>query len=78
MIFDTNLIIYSIQPTFPGLLRLFKKLAPSVSAVSLIEVLGFHKLTASDKLKFEANLKAIENAGIRARSQLLKLAIIVD
>jgi len=31
----------------------------------------------NDKLKFEANLKAIYSAGLRAGSQLLKLAIII-
>lgn len=32
----------------------------------------------NDKLKFEANLKSIFLAGLKASSQLLKLAIIVD
>lgn len=32
----------------------------------------------NDKLKFEVNLKAISSAGLKAGSQLLKLAIIVD
>jgi len=32
----------------------------------------------NDKLKFEANLKAIDEAGLKASSQLLKLAIIVN
>ena len=32
----------------------------------------------NDKLKFEANLKSIYSAGLRAGSQLLKLAIIID
>lgn len=31
-----------------------------------------------DKLKFEANVKSINNEGLKASSQLLKLAIIVD
>ena len=31
-----------------------------------------------DRLKFEMNLKAIQDAGLRISSQLLKLAIPVD
>ncbi len=39
---------------------------------------AFNFVIVNDKLKFEANLKAIYSAGLKAGSQLLKLAIIVD
>jgi hypothetical protein len=39
---------------------------------------AFNFVIVNDKLKFEANLKSIYSAGLRAGSQLLKLAIIVD
>jgi uncharacterized protein DUF4154 len=39
---------------------------------------AFNFILINDKLKFEANLKAIYSAGLRAGSQLLKLAIIID
>jgi YfiR/HmsC-like len=39
---------------------------------------AFNFFIRNDKLKFEANLKAIYSAGLRAGSQLLKLATIVD
>jgi len=39
---------------------------------------AFNFVIRNDKLKFEANLQAIYMAGLRASSQLLKLAIIVD
>jgi hypothetical protein len=39
---------------------------------------AFNFFVANDKLKFEANVKAISMAGLRAGSQLLKLAKIVD
>lgn len=39
---------------------------------------AFNFVIKNDKLKFEANLKSIYSAGLRAGSQLLKLAIIVD
>jgi hypothetical protein len=35
-------------------------------------------ISSNGKLKFEANLKALYDAGLSASSQLLKLAIIVD
>ena len=39
---------------------------------------AFNFVIRNDKLKFEANLKAIDLAGLKASSQLLKLAIIVN
>ena len=39
---------------------------------------AFNFVLINDKLKFEANLKAINSTGLKAGSQLLKLAIIVD
>jgi hypothetical protein len=39
---------------------------------------AFNFYLKDDKLKFEANLKAIDGAGLKAGSQLLKLAKIVD
>jgi hypothetical protein len=39
---------------------------------------AFNFVLVDDKLKFEANTKAIVGAGLRASAQLLKLAIIVN
>ena len=39
---------------------------------------AFNFVVINDKLKFEANLKAISDAGLKASSQLLKLAIIIN
>ncbi|MGN6533315.1 MAG: YfiR family protein [Ginsengibacter sp.] len=39
---------------------------------------AFNFVVVNNRLKFEANLKAISSAGLKAGSQLLKLAIIVD
>jgi hypothetical protein len=39
---------------------------------------AFNFVVKNDKLKFEANVKSINAAGLKASSQLLKLAIIVD
>ncbi|HLX91086.1 MAG TPA: YfiR family protein [Puia sp.] len=39
---------------------------------------AFNFFVKNDKLKFEANLKALDQAGLKAGSQLLKLAKIVN
>ena len=39
---------------------------------------AFNFVVVNDKLKFEANVKSINAAGLKASSQLLKLAIIVN
>ena len=39
---------------------------------------AFNFVLINDKLKFEANMKSIADAGLKASSQLLKLAKIVD
>lgn len=53
MILDSNLIIYAARPEFPGLRRLVASHSPAVSAVSLVEVLGYHNLSKNDREHFE-------------------------
>lgn len=55
---DSNIIIYAARPEYPGLRRLIAARAPAVSAVSLVEVLGYHKLTDEDRVRFEAFFSA--------------------
>lgn len=61
MILDSNIIIYSVMPdSFK--IRDFLKNAESelhVSAISKIEVLGYHKLTTEEKLLFESFFNSI-------------------
>ena len=52
MLLDSNAIIYSIKPESDTLRQLIAEHNPSVSAVSYVEVLGYHQLTASDKEDF--------------------------
>jgi predicted nucleic acid-binding protein len=52
MLLDSNAIIYSVKPEFDALRQLIAEHNPSVSAVSYVEVLGYHQLTASDKDDF--------------------------
>lgn len=54
MIIDSNIIIYAAQANYAQIRRLIAEHAPAVSAVSMVEVLGYHRLTVSDRLYFEA------------------------
>ncbi len=52
MLLDSNTIIYSIKPEFAKLRQLIAEQNPAVSAISYVEVLGYHHLTTSDKHDF--------------------------
>lgn len=55
MILDSNIIIYSIQPRH-AVLKAYLNARQStlaVSAMSKVEVLGYHQLTPADALDFE-------------------------
>jgi len=54
MLLDSNIIIYAAKPEHEDLRRLIAEKAPSVSAVSYVEVLGFHRLEEHERLHFEA------------------------
>ena len=51
---DSNLIIYAARPEYPGLRRQIEAQSPPVSAISLVEVLGYHRLSDEDRIHFEA------------------------
>jgi predicted nucleic acid-binding protein len=53
MLIDSNIIIYASQLEHEDLRQFVAANSPSVSAVSYIEVLGFHRLTEQDKTHFE-------------------------
>lgn len=53
MLIDSNIIIYASQLEHGKLREFIAGHTPSVSAVSYVEVLGFHRLTAEDKIHFE-------------------------
>ena len=46
---DSNLIIYAASGKYPDLVEWFAENKPVVSAVSLVEVLGYHKLKTEEK-----------------------------
>lgn len=53
MLIDSNIIIYAAQPQHNALRQWIAQHAPMVSAISYVEVLGYHQLTPSEKQAFE-------------------------
>ncbi len=53
IISDSNLIIYAASKKYPALVDWFEKNKPAASAISLVEVLGYHKLQGEDKRALE-------------------------
>ena len=51
---DSNLIIYAASGKYPSLIEWFVENKPVVSAVTLVEVLGYHKLKADEKEVLES------------------------
>ena len=54
MLIDSNIIIYAAQPEHQAIRDFIAEHAPVVSAVSYIEVLGYHRLTQEARHYFEA------------------------
>ena len=61
MILDSNIIIYSAKPEYIQLARYLQTNQDivHVSLISTLEVLGFSKLSPSDKRTFEEYLKSV-------------------
>jgi len=53
MLLDSNIIIYAAKPGYPDLRRFIRDHSPAVSAVSYVEVLGYHRLTERERSLFE-------------------------
>lgn len=53
MLLDSNIIIYAAQTENEFLREFIAQNSPYVSALSYIEVLGYHKLTDQDKIYFK-------------------------
>jgi hypothetical protein len=76
-------LLFISKNTLYSLASILSKTGKGILTVS--EEPGFAKrgtalnfVVMSSKLKFEVNLKALDTAGLKAGSQLLKLAIIID
>ncbi len=63
-VIDTNLLIYSNLEEYKYLRTLLRNPDIYVSAISRVEVLGFHKITTTDKTYFEALLRRIPQIAI--------------
>ena len=57
MLLDSNIIIYAAKPKYSYLCDLIANNTPALSAVSYVEVLGYHRLTPIEKSYFEAFFK---------------------
>ena len=53
MILDSNLVIYSALPQYPGLRRFIYGDRFAASSISIVEVLGYHKLDQLTRDEFE-------------------------
>lgn len=53
MIFDSNIVIYSTQPMYPGIKQLLAEQEVYVSAISCVEVLGYHNLQPAERIVLE-------------------------
>jgi len=51
---DSNLIIYSASGKYPSLASWFEVNRPAVSAISLVEVLGYHKFKGEERETLQA------------------------
>lgn len=77
-----NILFISQKASFP-LQSILNKVDRGMLTISeqpgyAKEGTAFNFVLINDKLKFEANLRSINSAGVKASSQLLKLAMIVD
>jgi hypothetical protein len=53
MLVDSNILIYAAQPVHAYLRRLIAEQSPAVSAVSYVEVLGYHQLDDQERQYLE-------------------------
>lgn len=60
MILDSNIVIYAAAPEGERLRELMSRESPVVSAISYVEVLGFHRLQEPEKTYLEAFFKIVE------------------
>lgn len=58
MLLDSNIIIYASQPEYSTLREFIAENSPFVSAISYVEVLGYHRLTEDERTFFKAFFEA--------------------
>lgn len=60
ILLDSNILVYSAQPSFAYLRPLVSDSLNAVSAFTMLEVLGYHTLTPVDKTYFETAFKILQ------------------
>ena len=75
MLLDSNVIIYAAQPEHASLRDFIAEQSPSVSAISVVEVLGYHELSDPERAHFEeffraSTILAVSDAVIREAVRL--------
>lgn len=60
MLLDSNIIIYASQPEHTQIRQFIREIEIAVSAVSYVEVLGYHRLTEESRLYFEEFFGVVE------------------
>lgn len=75
MLLDSNLIIYASLPAYAQLRKFIAAHTPAVSVVSVIEVLGYHRLTPLEAMLFQQFFAATQQLPIddRVVSQAIAL-----
>src|SRR5262249_39405051 len=64
MLLDSNIIIYATKPEHDELRYFIEKQQPVVSAISYVEVLGYHKLEEEERAKLTQFFAASRILGI--------------
>jgi predicted nucleic acid-binding protein len=63
-IIDSNLLIYSANAEYSYLRELLRSPSVYISAISTVEVLGYHKIIYADKMYFEAMFRRLPQIAI--------------
>lgn len=59
MIMDSNIVIYAERSEHGPLRQFIVKHLPSVSAITVVEVLGFHKIGGAERQYFERMFRTV-------------------
>lgn len=61
MILDSNILIYSVDPAYSYLLKFLENppVPLSISSISQLEILGFHRLQVAHKVQLERLLASV-------------------
>ncbi|MBP7961941.1 MAG: type II toxin-antitoxin system VapC family toxin [Caldilineaceae bacterium] len=59
MLVDSNIIIYAAQPEYKRLRRFIAEQITHVSAVTYVEVLGYHRLTATQRTTYQGLFQSL-------------------